>query len=659
METPLIEIYNKPNEIKIEGKEEYNKNQTRMYNQFVNYKKTFSEGLHNIEDIFIKPYEDYLNSLAYKLNEYDKIIEKDIESPIIKNKCYSEINALLNNLLIEKTTKYQDYIKEIKKCTDNFINAFATTDFSKSDEFIQKMIQEQMAERLKCSNFEEIEINGEKGEEDNIVNIEKAAHFNCKKIILSKLSKERFESLFSQSFSIYSKLQNYNDNYSDEIQRASTIISVGGEAAPKAMPQMSNMTAGMNEENTNITDISIIDSNFEEIDFVKYFPNIVNLEIINTKVSYSLAEKIKFNKINSLKLENIGLINENFNDLYEQLRQNEEIRQNLRILSVKHNYISFLDYKKGYADNILKTMTFKNLELIDMSYNKLIIFQNQIFNSLESIKVIDLTYNNIAFPTNLTDLLKSAKSKKCLVLMTNNLAILKDKANIEYNNYLVGIFPKINYPLENLTLDNIFCNDNFKALFNIEIRQFKNSLEYLNLSNGQLRDDYLISLLNEKWVFPKLKYLILNANYLTEKFIYSLIDKEYNFINKFSNLKILKLSDNKINCSDVRKFKEFLGMYKNLEILELKNTQIENNINQFLRKKVMKFHDTDNSKKLLHVYNEAEKKIQQIFDDEHIKEKTNITIKINDLIFSKYTKTIVSNYPYLFERIVMENQFPI
>ena len=682
MENQQIEFYTKPGENTIE---EIMKNRKRTYNQFVNYKETFKAGIRNIEDQFIAPYETYLNNFSNKLNEYDALIEKNIESMKLKTKCQSEINTLLTDLLEEKTRKYRDYINEIKNSTDKFINEFITMNFSKGDELIEKMIQEQKEEKkrekeemekrkkkkfdnfLKDKKKPKIEINGKKEVKANIMALENAANFNYEKIILKEMSKERFELIFSQSFSINDKLRNKNnnnDNFSDSIQRASTIQSVSGEPAPGVMPQINNMTTNMVEDNIDennnkkITDIIILDSDLEDIDFANYFPNIDNLEIIDTKISYSLSKKVNFSKINSLKLEGVGLINENFNDLFEQIRKNEIMRQNIRVLSVKNNYISFLDYKKGYADNILKTMTFNNLEILDMSYNKLILFQNQIFNSLESIKVIDLTYNNIAFPTNLSDLLKSAKTKKCLVLMTNNLAILKENINIEYNKYLVDIFPHIKYPLENITLDNIFCNNNFKDIFNLEIRQFKYSLEYLNLSNGQLKDSDLIPLLNEKWVFHNLKDFILNANYLTEKFIYSLIAEEYNFIHKFSNLKILKLSDNKINCSDVGKFKQFLEMYKNLEILELKNTQAENNINQFLRKKVMKYHDTNNSKKSLHAYNEDEKKIEQIFDDEHIKEKTNITIKINDLIFTKYTGEVWKYFPYFFDRINLENQFP-
>ena len=686
METPKIEPFEKPSDNLLNGKEEYNKNRTRIFNQLVNYKETFKEVLHNIEYQFIKPYEDYLNNLENKLKEYDILIEKDIESTNLKNECYLEINKLLNEILKEKTNQYQNYINEIKKHTQDFINIIVMNNFSKGDEFIKKMLndQKELKEKekekleqqkkineeqnyldiyIKNKNKPKIEIDGEKDEKDNLRSLDNAVDYNYEKIILAKMSKARFELLFSQSSSIHSKLHNINnssDNFSDTIERANTIKSLSGEPAPGAILQINNMTnTGLNESNKKITDISIIDSNLEDVDFANYFPDIENLEIINTKVSYTLEKNLNFEKINSLKLEGVGLINENFNSLFEQLRKNEIMRQNLRVLSVKNNFISFLDYTKGYADNILKQMSFKNLELLDMSYNKLILFQNKIFNSLENIKVIDLTYNNISFPTNLNDLLKAAKSKKCLVLMTKNLAILKDKANIDYNNYLVDIIPRIKYPLENLTLDNIFCNNNFQIIFKIDIGKFKISLEYLNLSNGQLKDDNLISLLKEKWDLPYLKYFILNSNYLTEKFIYSLIDKEYNFIKKFSNLKTLTLSDNKISCSDVNKFKEFLETYKNIDILELKNTPIENVINQFFRKKVMKHYDTDNTKGSIHAYNSDEKKIEQIFDDKNIKNKINITIKINDLIFSKYTKTIVSHLSYLLERITLESQFPM
>ena len=241
--------------------------------------------------------------------------------------------------------------------------------FSKGDELIEKMIQEQkeekkrekeemekrkkieeenrklMEEQKKFDNFLKdkkklkIEINGKEEEEANIKGLENAANFNYEKIILKEMSKERFELIFSQSFSINGKLRNKDDNndiFSDVNQRVNPIQSVSGEPAPGVMSQINNITKNMVEnnidENNNkkITDIIILDSDLEDIDFANYFPNIDNLEIINTKISYALSKKVNFSKINSLKLEGVGLINENFNDLFEQIRKNEIMRQNIR-----------------------------------------------------------------------------------------------------------------------------------------------------------------------------------------------------------------------------------------------------------------------------------------------------------------------------------------
>ena len=240
--------------------------------------------------------------------------------------------------------------------------------------------------------------------------------------------------------------------------------------------------------------------------------------------------------------------------------------------------------------------------------------------------------------------------------MTNNLAILKEKSNIEYNQYLIQILPEINYPIKKITLDNIFCNNSFQDIFQIDIGKFKTSLEYLDLSNGQLEDKNLISLLNEKWDFPNLKTFILESNYLTEGFIYSLVNKNYNFVNKLSKLKILNLSDNKINCSNVDLFKRFLESFKNLRILELKCTPIEVCINQFYRKIVMKYYDPDNKKQFEHAFNENEKKIEQILENNYLKENTQITISILDLINTKYTKIISTHFPHLLDRISMVNK---
>ena len=73
----------------------------------------------------------------------------------------------------------------------------------------------------------------------------------------------------------------------------------------------------------------------------------------------------------------------------------------------------------------------------------------------------------------------------------------------------------------------------------------------------------------------------------------------------------------------------------------------------------MKYYDPNNKKQSEHAYNDDEKKIEKIYDDVNIKNKINITIKIVDLIYSKYTKIISSHIPHLMHRIILENKFPI
>lgn len=686
--TPLVQ-----NESIQNNKEEFEKNRNRIINQIYNVKQTFSCGLKNIEEDFLKSYDIYLQNLNIKLKEYDALIEQRIESPNIKNKAYSQINLLLQQMLQEKINIIKKYINDVNIHTQKLIDISAQDDFSKANDTIQTLMQEQINKKQKEEENKKIKENELKiKEEKNLVNksmkeninknIKKikmeingendinltlnsidSSNLNYDKIDFKNVKKEYLELLFYKSKTFNSNLP-YKNEENSNIQRLGSVHSIGGESGPDANKISINKidTPGYEKsENYKIKDISIKDSpELEDIDFLRNFPYIENLKIINSKLSYNIIYKINeiinFEQLDSLILEGIGLINENFNDLFEKIRNNEIMRTNLRIFSVRNNNISFLDYIKGYPDNILKKMIFKNLQFLDMSYNKLYFFHNQMFNTLEKIKLVDLTNNNIAFPTNLTDLFKASKIKKCLVLMTNNLAILKEKSNSEYNHYLMEILPEINYPIKRITLDNIFCKNYFQDIFKIDIGKFRTSLEYLNLSNGQLEDKNIISLLNEKWDFPNLKTFILETNHLTEGFIYSLVDKKNNFENKLSKLKFLNLSDNNINCSNVALFKEFLESFKNLRILELKCTPFEKCINQFYRKKVIEGHDHENKKKLEYEYNEEEKKIEQILENNYLKEKTQITINILDYN-TKYTQFIISHFPHLLDRISMINKF--
>ena len=633
------------------NKEEYNQNRDRYINQICNVKETYLSGMRKIEDDFAKVYDEYTRNLLKQICEFNNLIEANIISNNNKKVCYLEINSFLKQILEDKCISYQNYITEVANLTQQLINKYYEDNAQKVVDFITQIIQIQNEEENKRKiellkqeeNKRKIEINGEDNDEKLQQYLMSTVQVNFNKLIIKKMTKERLENLFSHAYPIYQKLHNYVNEPNNKPE---------GETPN---PEDSND----NKENTKIANVVIKDSTLEEMNLVEVFPYIDNLKIINSKMAYNISETIHYEKLISLKLENVGLINENFNNLFEQLRKNDVMRKNLKIFSVKRNVITFLDYKKSYADNILKLMRFNSLEVLDMSYNKLYLFQNQIFNCLDSIKIIDLSNNNIAFPTGLTDLLNSAKYKKCLVLMINNLAILKEKSNAEYNQYLIDILPEIDYPIKGISLDNLFFNKNFKNISKLGIGKFRDSVTYLNLSNSQFNDNTLISLLKDQWIFPNLTSLILEKNFLTQDFLYSLSIKKYNFDKIFLKLKVINLSENQIKCSDVLKFKQFLEFFKTLKVLELKNTPIEFTINQYLRKRVIKHYDQKNLKIREHSYNEDEKKIEEILENNYLQNNTNVTIYILDLINTKYTNAICSLFKHVLNGLNMENKFPL
>ena len=411
-------------------------------------------------------------------------------------------------------------------------------------------------------------------------------------------------------------------------------------------------------ENNSLKKIIFKNCNLENIDISKLFPNIDKLKIKDSKLAFDIKNYFNFNNMEILKLENIGLIDNNFNDLFDKIRTNEQIRKKLKIFSVKNNKISYIDYKRGYADNILSSMIFTNLEILDMSYNKLYLFPNQMFNCLEKIKFIDLTENNISFPQNISGLIKSAKIKKCLILLTRNLAILKEPENIEYNNYLKENLTKIDFPIKKIVLDNIFCGKLFNNIFELDFSFFKNSLQYLDLSNSELHDKDLITIFNNKKLyFSGLKKLVLTANYLTQEFLYFLSNESKEVIN-MDNLQILKLSENDIKCTDVAKFKKFLEFFKNLISLELKCTPFEKNVNQYFRKKIIQSYDPENKKGYTKPLDEDEKKVEEILSGHYLQNNTKMWIQILDANGGKYTEKINQSFPELIERINVENKFP-
>ena len=676
-----------------EPKIQYNNNATpkdlnleraTLKTQITDIREKFPPILDKIRGNFLNKYEDRCSELFKLLNQFNikmdkyfkssqeiidfgKIVNTKLEN-IVQNltismqKCSEQIEILFNNLLEflskENLNDVEDYTRQMIEKKEKELEIekenrrkLEEEKKKKEEEEKKHLEQETTNEDIKINvEIKSVELDGNNNKENNIKLIENLNEFN--QIILKDMSKEHLEFLFSKDIP-EKKTENYND-YSIEINKK---LIKNDE---KFMRKQTFTPGGyINIEDEEISNNSIINiifknSNLENLNISKLFPKLKKLKIKDSKISFDIGNKFNLNNLQSLKLENIGLIDTNFNEIFDKLRNNKSIRNHLKIFSVKNNKISFIDYKKGYADNILSAMIFTKLEVLDMSYNRLYYFQNQIFNCLENIKFIDLTDNNISFSLHNIGLIKSAKIKNCLLLITRNLAILKENENIEYNKYLIDILPKINYPIKKIVFDNIFCGDLYKNIFDLDFSHFKETLRHLDLSNSQLHDNELISLFDNKWNFPNLKTLILNANYLTEEFIYKLSDNEKY---KMDKLKFLRLSENQIKLSDLDKFIKFLDFFKNLEILELKCTPFESSVNSYFKKRVVQLLDPENKKGLKQPLNEEEKKIDKILTENYLKEKKKLKIHILDLSGGKYTDKINQNLPELTERLNIENKF--
>ena len=676
-----------------EPKIQYNNNATpkdlnleraTLKTQITDIREKFPPILDKIRGNFLNKYEDRCSELFKLLNQFNikmdkyfkssqeiidfgKIVNTKLEN-IVQNltismqKCSEQIEILFNNLLEflskENLNDVEDYTRQMIEKKEKELEMekenrrkLEEERKKKEEEEKKQLEQETTNEDIQINvGIKSIELDGNNNKENNIKLIENLNEFN--QIILKDMSKEHLEFLFSKDIP-EKKTENYND-YSIEINKK---LIKNDEKFMRKQTFTSGEYINIEDEeisNNSIINIIFKNSNLENLNISKLFPELKKLKIKDSKISFDIGNKFNLNNLQSLKLENIGLIDTNFNEIFDKLRNNKSIRNHLKIFSVKNNKISFIDYKKGYADNILSSMIFTKLEVLDMSHNRLYYFQNQIFNCLENIKFIDLTDNNISFSLHNIGLIKSAKIKNCLLLITRNLAILKENENIEYNKYLIDILPKINYPIKKIVFDNIFCGDLYKNIFDLDFSHFKETLKHLDLSNSELHDNELISLFDNKWNFPNLKTLILNANYLTEEFIYKLSDNEKY---KMDKLKFLRLSENQIKLSDLDKFIKFLDFFKNLEILELKCTPFESSVNSYFKKRVVQLLDPENKKGLKQPLNEEEKKIDKILTENYLKEKKKLKIHILDLSGGKYTDKINQNLPELTERLNIENKF--
>jgi len=539
--------------------------------------------------------------------------KKDIEE---KNK-NEDIKEKIMNSKNEFLAKMKIMMENISSNYDNLISNISQNKNEKSENIFQNIeeLQNNIIEGNENLNLflKQNKINSESKEEKD----EKILKINCNSNIneiIRKLGKYNFEKIIIKELSSIS----FNEIFKSYIDKA-------------------------------YKDVIIKKCNIENYEIKQVFKEINKLKIKRCKISFG-NNFLNFKTINELYLENINLINENLNIILQGIKSN---LNNIKILSIKNNNISKLNL--DLDENII----YNNLEFLNLSNNKISKIAENIFDILPIIKTIDLTNNNINFICRYKNILNISKEKNCIILLSKNPGIIKEKNREEYCNYLKEYIPEKlnkNNHIKYLNLEGLFINKTYNILSQINFNTMEITfLNSLNLSHNNLTDQNLIEIIkNNKDFFSRIKKLILCSNYITEECINSLINDENGEFQKiFANLKKLDISGNHIKFTDLNQLKNLTKTFPNLKTLLLKYTPFENDYNNYLKMKAMNKIEEGENKELSESYLQFE----EIFEKEKFLNEKKIKIKMMNTNDYMHFNLIRKYFPYLLYNIKLETKF--
>ena len=539
--------------------------------------------------------------------------KKDIEE---KNK-NEDIKEKIMNSKNEFLAKMKIMMENISSNYDNLISNISQNKNEKSENIFQNIeeLQNNIIEGNENLNLflKQNKINSESKEEKD----EKILKINCNSNIneiIRKLGKYNFEKIIIKELSSFS----FNEIFKSYIDKA-------------------------------YKDVIIKKCNIENYEIKQVFKEINKLKIKRCKISFG-NNFLNFKTINELYLENINLINENLNIILQGIKSN---LNNIKILSIKNNNISKLNL--DLDENII----YNNLEFLNLSNNKISKIAENIFDILPIIKTIDLTNNNINFICRYKNILNISKEKNCIILLSKNPGIIKEKNREEYCNYLKEYIPEKlnkNNHIKYLNLEGLFINKTYNILSQINFNTMEITfLNSLNLSHNNLTDQNLIEIIkNNKDFFSRIKKLILCSNYITEECINSLINDENGEFQKiFADLKKLDISGNHIKFTDLNQLKNLTKTFPNLKTLLLKYTPFENDYNNYLKMKAMNKIEEGENKELSESYLQFE----EIFEKEKFLNEKKIKIKMMNTNDYMHFNLIKKYFPYLLYNIKLETKF--
>ena len=313
-----------------------------------------------------------------------------------------------------------------------------------------------------------------------------------------------------------------------------------------------------------------------------------------------------------INMQNCRMTDKDFNIFFSYLSNKKHLQDSLQYLGFSENQLSYINLKQ-FVD---KGGHMKSLQYFDLNKNNIYEFVTDNFKALPSLKVLDLTDNNISNFSFFDTIYSKHKKKKmpCIVLLCNNLFVSNNKENNKkYRKYIYECLPAFKYKIKKVNLSLLFNKDNNEELYLLRISPYvKISMIKLNLSYCGLKTETVWKLLQNNYGLLNLVSLILSYNFITNNFFILCGGQDISL----EKLRSIDLSMNQIRCSDINSLEnieKFINNFQKLKkikiqenffmkdlflLYESKKEQIEEIIER-LNKKEFKF-DVDTSNHVFH-----------------------------------------------------------
>ena len=322
-----------------------------------------------------------------------------------------------------------------------------------------------------------------------------------------------------------------------------------------------------------------------------------------------------------INMQNCKLSDKDFNMFFSYLNKKKYLQESLQYLGFSENQLSYINLKPF----LLKQGNLINLKYFDLNKNNIFEFVTDNFKALPSLKVLDLTDNNIS-NFSFFDAIYSKHKKNdmpCIVLLCNNLFVSNNRENnMRYRKYIYDCLPNFKYKIKKVNLSLLFNKDNNDELYFLRISPYvKISMVKLNLSYCGLKTETVWKLLQNNYGLLNLVSLNLSFNLITNNF-FTLCGGQDILLEK---LRIIDLSMNQINCKDIN---------------SLEN--VENFINNYQKLKKIKIQENSFMKDLFLLYEQNKEKIEQFIERLNKKEFKFDVDTIHYAIINEKLKDIIN-----------------